>query len=105
MATVAGRGTKMLKWFDAGPAETQADQAVAEVERLVPKEDLAPPGLARKKQVGKLGPTIDRHRHQASMAGYNIYQKAKFANRVKWRLRDSGFPDDFIDSVVRLLII
>lgn len=95
----------MLKWFDAGAAEAQADQAVAEIERLLPSAQVATPGEARKKQVGKLGPTIDRHRHQATMASYNIYQKAKFANRVKWRLRDAGYVDDFIDSIVRLLII
>ena len=95
----------MLKWFDAGPAEAQADQAVAEIERLVPKAELAAPGAGRKKQVARLDQTIDRHRREAATAGYNIYTKAKFANRVKWKLRDSGYPDDFIDSIVRLLII
>ena len=95
----------MLKWFDAGAAESQADQAVAEVQRIVPKTELADPGGGRKKQVAKLDQTIDRHRRQAATAGYNIYQKAKFANRVKWGLRDAEYPDDFIDSVVRLLII
>ena len=95
----------MLKWFDAAAAEAQADQAVAEVERIVPKDELAAAGGGRKKQILKLDQTIDRHRREASAAGYNIYTKAKFANRVKWKLRDAGYPDDFIDSVVRLLII
>ncbi len=95
----------MLKWLDAKGAESQADEAVAEIERLIPKDELAPPGVARKKQVGKLTATIDQHRRLYASSGYNIYQKAKFANRVKWRLRDSGYADDFIDSVVRLLII
>ena len=95
----------MFKWFDAKGAESQADEAVAEIERLVPKDEVAPPGPARKKQVGKLTNTIERHRRLYATSGYNIYQKAKFANRVKWRLRDDGYADDFIDSVVRLLII
>jgi hypothetical protein len=95
----------MFKWLDAKAAESQADEAVAEIERLLPKEALPPAGEARKKQVAKLGPTIDRHRRQYATSGYNVYQKAKFANRVKWRLRDSGYADDFIDSIVRLLII
>jgi hypothetical protein len=95
----------MLKWFDAAAAEAQADEAVAEIGRIVPKDELAAPGVGRKKQVSKLDQTIDRHRRQAATAGYNIYKKAKFANRVKWKLRDAGYPDDFIDSVVRLLII
>ncbi len=95
----------MLSWFDASAAEAQADQAVAEVERLVPKGELDAAGSGRKKQIAKLDQTIDRHRRQAATAGYNIYKKAKFANRVKWKLRDAGYPDDFIDSVVRLLII
>lgn len=96
----------MLKWFDAGPAEKQADQAVADIQGLVAKDDLAEDGGAtRRKSVAKLDQTIDRHRRIALAAGYNIYQKAKFANRIKWALRDGGYPDEFIDSVVRLLII
>lgn len=95
----------MLSWFDAGPAESQADQAVAEIGRLVSKDELSGEEGVRKKQVAKLDQTIDRHRRLAAAAGYNVYKKAKFANRVKWRLRDGGYPDDFVDSVVRLLII
>ena len=95
----------MISWFDAGAAESQADQAVADIERLVSKDELSGDGSVRRKQVAKLDQTIDRHRRLAETAGYNIYKKAKFANRVKWRLRDTGDPDDFIDSVVRLLII
>lgn len=95
----------MISWFDAGAAESQADQAVAEIERLVSKDELSGDEGARKKQIARLDQTIDRHRRQAATAGYNIYKKAKFANRVKWGLRDKGYPDSFIDSVVRLLII
>jgi hypothetical protein len=95
----------MLKWFDATAAEAQADKAIEEVQRLVPKEEVAAGDGAHKKQVSKLGQTIDRHRQEALSAHYNVYQKAKFANRIKWGLRDKGYPDGFIDSVVRLLII
>jgi len=96
----------MLKWFDAGPAERQADQAVADIQGLVAKDDLAgDDGTSRKKSFAKLDKTIDRHRRLAATSAYNIYQKAKFANRVKWALRDAGYPENFIDSVVRLLII
>ena len=95
----------MLKWLDAKPAESQADRAVGEIERLVPCGDLDGEAGARKKQIVKLDQTLNKHRHEAAMAKYNIYQKAKFANRVKWRLHDDGYPDDFVDSVVRLLII
>ncbi len=96
----------MFKWFDAGPAEAQADQAVADIRGLVAKDDLVNDGGAsRKKNIAKLDKTIERHRRLAATAGYNVYQKAKFANRIKWALRDAGYPDDFIDSVVRLLII
>lgn len=96
----------MFKWFDAGPAEAQADQAVADIRGLVAKDDLVSDGGAsRKKNIAKLDRTIEHHRRLAATAAYNVYQKAKFANRIKWALRDAGYPDDFIDSVVRLLII
>ena len=95
----------MLKWLDAKAAVSQADAALADIERIVPKEALTAAGEARKKQVAKLDQTIERHRRLYATSGYNIYQKAKFANRVKWRLRDSGYPDDFINVLVKLLII
>ena len=95
----------MLKWFDAAAAEAQADEVVSEIGHIVPKSALEESGGGRKKQIAKLDQTIDRHRRKASVASYNIYKKAKFANRVKWKLRDEGYPDEFIDWVVRLLII
>lgn len=95
----------MLKWLDATDAEKQADQAVEEVERLVPQAELTGGADVRKKQIQKLDRIIGNHRSRYASAGYNIYQKAKFANRVKWRLRDGGYPNEFIDSLVRLLII
>ena len=95
----------MLKWLDATEAEKQADQAIEEVERLVPHTTLTGGADVRKKQIQKLDRMIGNHRSRYAAAGYNIYQKAKFANRVKWHLRDGGYPNDFIDSLVRLLII
>jgi hypothetical protein len=92
----------MLKWFDTAAAVAQADRAVEEIERLVPHDDVA---AARGKQFVKLDQTISNHRLQCASAKYNFYQKAKFANRVKWRLHDAGYQDEFVDSLVRLLII
>jgi hypothetical protein len=95
----------MLKWLDSTAAAKQADDAVVEIEQLVPQSELSGWTEKRSKQMQKLERTINKHRRQYSSAGYNIYQKAKFANRVKWSLRDKGYPNDFIDSLVRLLII
>ena len=27
----------------------------------------------------------------------NLYQKARFGNRIKWALKDAGYPEPFID--------
>ena len=95
----------MLKWLDASEATKQADDAVAEIGKLVPPAELANDANSRAKHIRKLSGTINKHRHKNGTTGYNIYQKSKFANRVKWLLRDAGYPDDFIDSLIRLLII
>lgn len=95
----------MLKWFDAGAAEAQADRAVEEFLRLLPNGELADTAVGRKKQVAKLEKAINNHRQHYATARYNVYQKAKFANRVKWRLHDADYPADFVDALVRLLII
>jgi hypothetical protein len=94
-----------LKWLDVTEASKQADAVVDDIERLVPHTQFAGGDGARTKNLQKLDPTIEKHRRQSAASGYNLYQKAKFANRVKWGLRDRGYPDPFIDSVVRLLII
>ena len=95
----------MLKWLDASEATKQADDAVAEIKKLVPPAEPANDANSRAKHIRKLAGTINKHRHKYATTGYNIYQKSKFANRVKWHLRDEGYPDDFIDSLIRLLII
>lgn len=94
----------MLKWLDSTQATKQADEAVDEIEHVVPHTELSGGGTQRSKQMQKLDRTITKHRRQYATAGYNIYQKAKFANRVKWSLRDRSYPDEFIDALVRLLI-
>lgn len=95
----------MLKWLDATAATAHADRAVEEFERRVPRGEVSADPGARKKQLAKMDQSINSHRRQYAAAQYNIYQKAKFANRVKWRLHDAGYPDDFVNSLVRLLII
>jgi hypothetical protein len=95
----------LFKWLDVAEATKHADSVVEDIERLVPHAQFTGGDDARKKQMQKLDPTIEKHRRQCASARYNIYQKAKFANRVKWSLRDRGYPDSFVDSVIRLLII
>ena len=35
---------------------------------------------------------------------FNFYQKAKFGNTLKWGLRERGYPRDFVDEVVHLIL-
>jgi hypothetical protein len=39
------------------------------------------------------------HRAFALKRRPNLYQKARFGNRIKWALKDAGYPGDFIEIV------
>jgi hypothetical protein len=35
---------------------------------------------------------------------FNFYQKAKFANALRWSLKDNGYAPDFIQEIVALIL-
>ena len=34
----------------------------------------------------------------------NLYQKARFGNRIKWTLKEAGYPPDVVDLVTHELV-
>ena len=96
----------MLKWFDVKAVDAFADSVMAEVKRRMPPESV--PLDTDKKSVRRLSRMTDvvsdQVRAFARANRLNIYKRARLANRVKWGLRELGYPDTFADAFAYELI-
>ena len=90
-------------WFNASEAVAFGEEIADEVEKLFPADERhSKPRNARKEQ-NKLGALLIRVKAFSSRTPLNIYKKAKFLNTVKWKLRDAGHDEQFVNDVVALL--
>jgi hypothetical protein len=93
-----------LKWFDSKASVAFASEISREIQILVPAagEDVKEKRYAR--QVKSLERLLTRVRTFSKQHRLNIYQKAKFANTVRWSLSEAGYPKDFVESVLAMLL-
>ena len=93
------------EWFKSKDVDEFADALVAEVRQRFPPTG---PELSAKKGAERLGKI-----HQALFARIeafakgrklSLYRKARLGNKVKWALREAGYPDFFVDAFVRELL-
>lgn len=95
----------MLKWLDAKEVDEFSDWFTKELCRCYP-----PTGLD--KDVRKSTARLKRvHRslfvRVAAFArehDLNVYKKARLGNRIKWALREAGYPPQFADTFTHEVI-
>lgn len=94
----------VLKWFDAQASVAFASEIAREVQVLIPVtgETLQQKDYSRK--LKNLERLIMRVRTFSKQHHLNTYQKAKFANTVRWSLREAGYPTDFVESVLAMML-
>ena len=46
----------------------------------------------------------DRARDMAKAHRFNFYQRARLGNRVKWALKEAGYPGEFVTAFTTELI-
>jgi len=89
----------MFKWFDTKEVDKFADWLASEIIRRYP-----PAGLDTdyKKSSQRLKKVLDsllvRVEAFARDNSLNIYKRARLGNRVKWAMRDAGYPLPFSES-------
>jgi hypothetical protein len=89
----------MLKWFDSREVDTFADWLVSELLKRYP-----PTGADSdpKKAANRLKKVHDslflRVEGFAREHALNLYTKARLGNRVKWAMRDAGYPPQFSET-------
>jgi len=95
----------MFGWFNCTDVDQFADRAVAELAGRVPPSALETPA---KKTAERLYRTNDmiftRAESFARASRPNFYQRAHLGNRVKWALKEAGYPEDFVDALTFELV-
>jgi hypothetical protein len=92
----------MLGWFDTTEVDRLADVVVADVTRRVPPSSLT---KASAKKFGRMTEVIsDQVRAFARSQRPNVYKRARLGNRIKWALKDAGYPEAFVDAFTTELI-
>lgn len=88
----------VLNWFSTKEVDAFADSVIAELCARFPQGGV---DVSTRKSAEKALKTLDRI--FANIAAFadrsrpNLYQKARFGNRIKWALKDAGYPEPFID--------
>ena len=95
---------KLLKWFDAEATVAFASEIAREIQVLIPVTGgtLQPKDYSRK--LKNLERVLLRVRTFSKQHHLNTYQKAKFGNTVRWALREAGYPADFVESVLAMML-
>jgi hypothetical protein len=97
----------MLGWFNTKEVDVFVDSLVAELVERVPPASAGQ--LAGKKAFERLtrdfGATFRRIDAFARAQPLNLYKKAHFANRVRWGLREAGYPPEFVATMTQELLV
>ena len=95
----------MLKWLRTKDVDAFADTVVIELTKRVPLDMLRKEGSKADKRFHRMTDVIsDQVRKFGQEARPNVYQRARLGNRVKWALKDAGYPDPFVDAFVTELV-
>lgn len=95
--------TMIIEWFDTKEVVTFADGVALEIQKLFPAHQSNAKSRNLKKEQRRLNGLLGRVRAYVSNTPLNIYKKGKFLNTIKWKLRDAGNDEKFIDDIVALL--
>jgi hypothetical protein len=95
----------MLKWLRTKEVDALADCVVDELTKRVPLNMLRKAGGKADKRFSRMNDVIsDQVRAFGRKERPNVYQRARLGNRVKWALKDAGYPAPFIDAFTTELV-
>ena len=87
-------------WFSTKEVDEFADSVVAEVSRRFPASGIdLDTDKDVERAIKRLESLFARVDAFAKSAKPNLFKKARFGNRVRWALKDSGYPAPFADVI------
>ena len=91
-------------WLDGRTATEYGKQIANDIQRLMPVEKGAKGTKDPAKRMQKLMRVVERVSAESARQRFNFYQRAKFANALRWSLKDNGYAPDFIQEIVALIL-
>ena len=89
----------MLKWLRTQEVDALADKVVDDLMKRVPLNELRKEGAKADKRFHRMTEVVS---NEVRAFGYTqrpgVYQRARLGNRVKWALKDAGYPEPFVDA-------
>lgn len=95
----------MFGWFRAKDVENFATELVDEFSRRSPPQALSSGTQNTKALAASIDELCNRAREFQKTRKLGVYGKAKFGTTVKYRMKDLGYADEFIDELTRSLLI
>ncbi len=95
----------VLGWLDSRAAVQFADSIARDIRAALPPSDERPGRKEADKRARKLERIVERTRGFSRDHRLNMYKKAKFANTLRWSLREAGYSDVFVREVVGLVLV
>lgn len=96
----------LWRWFDVKEVDAFADSIVAELRDRYPPSGVELPAKKAmerlRKNFARLFARIDAF---ARTRPLGLYQKARLGNRIKWALKDAGYPEEFVEIFTRELVM
>ncbi len=95
----------MLSWFDAKEARAFGETLAAFfAERIPADSDLKEKKFAARTQqvLAKLAQQVEQFRRVHKL---NVFKKAQLGNAFKWKLRDAGYDQAYVDELTEWLML
>jgi hypothetical protein len=95
----------MLGWFNTKEVDRFAQELVAEVKKRIPVSTLGTLDKKSRERVSRMTDVLsDQVRAFATSQRLNVYKRARLGSRVKWALKDAGYPESFVDAFTYELV-
>lgn len=95
----------MFGWLDCAKVDAFADGIVADLKKRVPPHGLHLPAQEAAERLRRMNDVIfSRAEVFARAERPNFYKKARLGNRVRWGLREAGYPTEFADMLSEELV-
>jgi hypothetical protein len=95
----------LLGWFDTRAAVQFALETARDIQSAVPPSDARPDKKQAGKRAKKLERIVLKVKAFSKQNRLNFYKKAKFANALKWSLKEAGYSDVFIREITGLVLV
>jgi hypothetical protein len=95
----------MLKWFDTSEVDQFAKWLTSELLDRYPPAGLDTNAKKAKQRFEKVHDSlIPRVQAFAGEHQLNIYKRAQLGNRIKWALREAGYPIEFAETFTHEIV-